>query len=706
MDRSQPWNDWRSKANPHRRDNSMQGITVGHSGSGDYRLGYRGDVEGLRAIAILLVVACHAKVTWLAGGFVGVDVFYVLSGYLITGLLVQEIHTTGTLRFANFYARRLRRLLPALLLMLAVVCVLGRLLLAADGQDQQALAATSAALWLSNFHFAFANMDYFAPGAETNLFLHTWSLGVEEQFYLVWPLLVVLAMGAWAGAKEKPSTRCLKRVFGGVFVLALVLSLYWTWHSPRLAFYMMPSRAWQFALGALVFLIVGTPKYQTGTWKLGPVWSVIAGWSGLVMVLAAALLIDGSVPYPGYWALLPTLGTALVLAAGAGQAGWWEANNWLRTRPMQALGRVSYSWYLWHWPVLLLGAELINVRNGWNRLSLVLLSLLIAVLSYHFFETPIRHNRKLLAKPRMAVFVGLAIMILAGSFALRWQNASRARMKEPAQLRFVAAHSDAPVIYSMGCDDWYHSARVQICSFGDSHAKHTAVAIGDSVGLQWFPAYARVFDKPDWRLLVLTKSSCPMVDAPFFYSRISREYTICGEWRRAALREVAALNPDIAILGSTFTYPYTRKQWIDGTRDVLRALEGHVREIYIMRATPVLPFDGPSCLAPRSRLYRVLSERATCTSASYTTQFDDAWRWLHASIQPFPNVHLIDLNGEICPHGTCRAELNGKIVYRDDMHMTASFASSLAPVVGRALDLTGFPSLHHSADITQSPETQ
>jgi len=674
--------------------------------SGDYRLGYRGDVEGLRAIAILLVVACHAKVKWLAGGFVGVDVFYVLSGYLITGLLVQEIHSRRELRFANFYGRRMRRLMPAMLLMLLVVCIFGKLLLAADGQVQQALAATSAALWLSNFHFAFANMDYFAPGAETNLFLHTWSLGVEEQFYLIWPLLVVLAMGAWVGAKARPSTIRLKHVFGGVFVLTLALSLYWTWHAPRLAFYMMPSRAWQFALGALVFLVVGTPKYQTGTWRPGPVWSVIAGWSGLAMVLAAALLIDGSVPYPGYWALLPTLGTALVLAAGTGQAGWREASGWLRTRPMQALGRVSYSWYLWHWPILLLGTELIDARNGWNRLSLVLLSLLIAALSYRFFETPIRHNSKLLAKPRMAVFVGLAIMILAGSFALRWQNAARVRMKDPAQLRFVAAHFDAPVIYSMGCDDWYHSARVQICSFGDPHAKHTAVAIGDSVGLQWFPAYARVFDKPDWRLLVLTKSSCPMVDAPFFYSRISREYTVCGEWRQTALKEVAALNPDIVVLGSTFTYPFTRKQWIDGTRDVLRALEGHVREIYIMRATPVLPFDGPSCLAPRSWLYRTLSAQAKCTSASHATQFDDAWRWLRASIRPFPNAHLIDLNSEICPNDTCHAELDGNIVYRDDMHMTASFASSLAPAVGRALDLPSLLAPHNGADITQVRGTQ
>ncbi|WIG56353.1 MAG: O-antigen acetylase [Rhodanobacteraceae bacterium] len=660
---------------------------MGISGSGDYRLGYRGDVEGLRAVAILLVVACHARVTWLGGGFVGVDVFYVLSGYLITGLLVQEIRTTGTLRFANFYARRLRRLLPALLLMLGVVCVLGRLLLAADGQGQQALAATSAALWLSNFHFAFANMDYFAPGAETNLFLHTWSLGVEEQFYLVWPLLVVLTMGAWTGARRQPAPKYLIHVFAGVFMLALALSLYWTWHAPRLAFYMMPSRAWQFALGALVFLAVGTPNYQSGLRKPGAAWSLLAGWAGLLMIVAAALVIDGSVPYPGYWALLPTLGTALVLAAGMGRAGWWEASGWLSARPMQAVGRVSYSWYLWHWPVLLLGSELIDARNGWNRLLLVLLSLLIAALSYRFFETPIRHNRKLLAKPRMAVFVGLAIMVLAGSLALRWYGAAQARMKEPEQLRFVAAHFDAPVIYRMDCDDWYHSARVRFCSFGDPHARHTAVAMGDSVALQWFPAYARIFDKPGWRLLVITKSSCPMVDVPIFYPRIGREYTECSQWRADALREVAGLKPDVVIMGSTFTYDYTQSQWINGTKRVLDELAPAAVEVYVMRSSPTLPFDGPACVAPRSRLYAAIKGRSRCTAPAHSALGDSVFDWLRTASAGFRNVHVIDMTDAICPGATCRAEIRGEVVFRDDQHMTATFAASLAPELARTLGL-------------------
>ncbi len=655
---------------------------------GDYRLGYRADIEGLRAVAILLVVACHAKVPWLAGGFVGVDVFYVLSGYLITGLLVQEIRTTGELRFANFYGRRLRRLLPALLLMLAVACILGRLLLAPSGQPEQASAAASAALWLSNFHFAFSNMGYFAPGPETNLFLHTWSLGVEEQFYLVWPLLVVLAMGAWEGAKRPPDARRLKWLFGGIFAISFALSLYWTQRSPHMAFYMMPARAWQFALGALVFLLVGSPEWRPDVRVPGQRWLPFAGWLGLAAILLAAFTINGRMPYPGVVSLLPTIGAALVLAAG-GRGNNAGAGRVLSLRPMQAIGRVSYSWYLWHWPVLLLGAAVLDIHNGWIRLALVVASLLIAALSYHFIETPIRHYRKLLARPRMAVFVALAIMILAGSLALRWGHAALARLGSPEQLPSELAHVDAPVIYRMGCDDWYHSARVRICTFGDEHAAHTAVAFGDSVALQWFPAYARVFDKPGWRLLVITKSSCPMVDVPIFYPRIGRMYTECTQWRQGATRRIAALKPDVLILGSTFIYAYTQQQWIDGTRQLLASLSPHVGRIYLMRSTPTLPFDGPSCVAPRSVLYQALSGASRCTAPAYTPRDDAVFQWLRTAAASFPNVHAIDMTDSVCPGGVCHAELDGKIVFRDDQHMTASFARSLAPALAEAFSKSG-----------------
>lgn len=228
---------------------------------------FRSDIEGLRAIAILLVVAAHAGVPWLAGGFIGVDVFFVLSGFLITGKLVHEATTTGRIQLLPFYVRRLRRLLPALLMMLLVVGVASRWLLSPAALGEQFLTAQMAALWLSNWYFALGNLDYFAPGSETNLYLHTWSLGVEEQFYLVWPALVL-----WLLARDGERGIARLRIgMWAVLLASLLACIALTRTAPLLAFYMMPLRAWQFAAGALVWLMFArTPPASRSLTRAAP----------------------------------------------------------------------------------------------------------------------------------------------------------------------------------------------------------------------------------------------------------------------------------------------------------------------------------------------------------------------------------------------------------------------------------------------------
>lgn len=649
----------------------------GHAGS-KYRLGYRPEIEGLRAVAMLLVVAAHAGAPGFAGGFVGVDIFFVLSGYLITGLLLQEVHATGTVALARFYARRLLRLMPALLLMIGVTGVLGWLLLPAVEQSTQAVAATAAALWLSNVHFAFQGMDYFSPGSERNLFLHTWSLGVEEQFYIIWPLLFILTLCLWQRAESKPRLIALNRTLWLALAASFALGLYWAYTTPTLAFYMMPSRAWQFSLGALVFMHFGAPAFQPReaprkkTYSSWP-----AGWTGLGMIAAATLLLDKSTPYPGLWALLPSIGTALILLP-ARHASPNAVHRWLALPPMQAIGRISYSWYLWHWPVLLLGAAVVDIYSAWNRAALVLLSLSIAAASWRYFEAPLRRQRQLVAKPRMAIFVSLGLMIASGSLALRWGTSADTRSQSPEHLRFQAARTDAPEIYAMGCDDWYQSAEVRICSFGNKTAPRTAVAMGDSIGLQWFPAYAKVFAPPDWRLLVITKSACPMVDIPIFYPRIGRMYTECAEWRDSALEEVVTISPDILVLGSTHTYDYTPAQWEQGTRQVLQRVADSTELILVMRSTPTLSFDGPSCLEPRSNLHERLNTGNACIGPAYSTRGQNVLVALEKAIVPFQNARLLDLTKEVCPEGVCNAQVDGDAVFRDTQHLTSSFAESLA----------------------------
>lgn len=631
-----------------------------------YRLGFRGDIEGLRAIAILLVVAAHARVTWLAGGFVGVDIFFVLSGFLITGLLVQEVTESGRIDFASFYVRRLRRLMPALLLMLLVVCVLASRVLAPNEAVGQANAAAMAAVWLSNFYFALGKLDYFSAGADANLFLHTWSLGVEEQFYLIWPALL---LGAWVLLRRfgLAFIRCWKAVLFAVACVSLAASLVLTPRAPALAFYMMPVRAWEFALGGLIWALPRSGANRR--WLRSAL-----GWLGLALIAGAALWLHGTEPYPGWRAIVPALGAALVIYAGIGGQEIVPASL-LAVRPMQWLGRISYAWYLWHWPVLLLGHAMLGQDSAWQRTAEVAISLALAWLSYRYVELPLREKAWWLTHRRAAILGSLGVMILANIAAVRWHNHASDALAQPNVARYANAHLDAPVIYEMGCDDWYRSDRVNICSFGPKDAQHTAVLMGDSIAGQWFPAMASVFYRPGWRLLVLTKSSCPMVDESFFYPRIGREYSECDRWRSASLTQIAAIKPDIILFGTVASNGFSESQWIEGTARVLGKVSGSAGRIFILRGTPSLPFDGPDCLATHG------GNADSCSAPYKNEQAELVFQWLAAAAARFGNVSVLDLNDLVCPGGVCRASLNGRIVFRDSQHLTASYAESLGDLV-------------------------
>ncbi|MFA6231278.1 MAG: acyltransferase family protein [Rhodanobacter sp.] len=672
---------------PLRQHCSALGVQGKNVQKKEYRLGYRGDIEGLRAVAIFLVIGAHAGVPWLAGGFVGVDVFFVLSGFLITGLLTREIAKTGKLGFANFYARRLRRLLPALLTMLLVICLVAIVTLAPGDQGRQATAAATASIWLSNMHFALANLDYFSPAAGTNLFLHTWSLGVEEQFYLIWPALVLWTFATMRGEGTHPGRLKVSMLLVGL--TSLLASLVLTRSAPQMAFYLMPLRAWQFAAGALVWLYFGSSSADSAPDATAP--SGIAarrwiGWSGLGLILLSGLWFDANSAYPGWRALLPTAGAAAILAASVnGFDG--GVSRLLSLRPMQAIGRISYSWYLWHWPVLLLGAALLPSDSGIYRTGLVALSLLLAVLSYAWIESPIRHQSRWIVRPGVTILSAIGLMLLANVMCIVWFNAASAWQDSPDQQRYRQAQVDAPPIYAMGCDDWYHSDRVRICAFGPQDAAHTAVLMGDSIGAQWFSALADIFNRPRWRLLVLTKSSCPMVDAPFFYARIGRDYVECTTWRKQALLQIASMKPDVVILGSVQSPDFSQTQWVDGTARVLQVITAATGHIYILRGTPHLPFDGPDCLSAQNWLPSLHARKGRCEWPAFSQHDDDVYRWLQQASSRFSNVTAIDMNPLVCPEGECRAERNGMVVFRDSQHLTAIFIQSLAPALKDRLDL-------------------
>ena len=373
---------------------------------------FRPDIEGLRGVAVLLVVLFHAWPTLLGGGFIGVDVFFVISGFLITGLLYRELGATGRLSFSRFYVRRVRRLFPAAALAIAGILVLSAWLLSPLALPRVAADGVAAALSVANIRFAFTTGDYFSAVATPSPFLHFWSLSVEEQFYLLWPalLLVVHRLGG---------PRLIAVAIGLIAAGSLLLSLAMTEAAPTWAFYSLPTRAWQLALGGLL-AIVALERFGRRPVSAG---LALLGWVGLGMLLLAAAFLDELAAYPGTWALLPTLGAVALIAGGDRSGG---PGLLLRIAPLRFLGRISYALYLWHWPLLVLvaaayGAALPPALG----LTVVAVSVLMATASTLLVEEPIRRRTAYSSGRRMVRLavtpvLAMVLALVVGLGATTW----------------------------------------------------------------------------------------------------------------------------------------------------------------------------------------------------------------------------------------------------------------------------------------------
>jgi peptidoglycan/LPS O-acetylase OafA/YrhL len=352
--------------------------------------GFRQDIEGLRAIAVLAVVLFHAGVPGIGGGYTGVDVFFVISGFLITGLLWREVSTAGTVRLRRFYGARARRLLPASATV-GVVTAIASAILLPPLQARTVLGdGIASALYVGNYRFVLQGVDYMAPYMPASPFQHYWSLGVEEQFYLVWPALMIGTAWLVRRVRRRATTAVMASatpylvVLTVVAIMSFALSLAATRVVPSVAFFSLPTRAWQLAVGGLVALTVMQWR------RLAVLPAAIVGWAGLALILLGCTLLSTTTPYPGTAALLPVLGTALVIGAGCA-APALGCGRVLGLAPMRAVGRVSYSWYLWHWPVLLLAPPLLGHSLGLaGRLAAAFVSGGLAVLTLHFIENPLR----------------------------------------------------------------------------------------------------------------------------------------------------------------------------------------------------------------------------------------------------------------------------------------------------------------------------
>ncbi|NLT53142.1 MAG: acyltransferase [Actinomycetales bacterium] len=708
----------------HQSSTPSQRSSVPSQRSADRPPRFRADVEGLRAVAVLAVLAFHSGIPLVTGGYVGVDVFFVVSGFLITGLLLAEVRRSGTVRLGDFYARRARRILPAAGLVLVVTGLAAALLLPPLRLLDITRDVVSSALYVANWRFVDGQVDYLASAREHSPLLHYWSLAVEEQFYLVWPAMVLLA--AWLA--RRTGRRVGPIVAGSCLLLtagSLALSLHLTRTAEPVAYLSSPSRAWQFGTGALVAVVVARVWAASTRRGVGPVLA-LAGWVGLALVLVSAVVFDDDTPYPGTAALVPTVGTALVILAGLDARrrrgdrtgdhrtgdqlsrglGVPRVGDLLAHPVLRHLGRLSYAWYLWHWPVIVLTEGVAGSLPWPVKTALAAASAVPAELTVRLLEGPIRFSPRVATSVRFSFAVGLVAMLVpvGGGMGLRgFATTSIAAAAAPAPSQTVLqAAMTGPVSHresgpvtpgpgaarvnrpeSVDCLLQPDQRRSEECVFGDAPQGRRVVLFGDSHAEQWFTPLRTTAEERGYRVRVLSKAACPPMIMKTRHPWTNQPYAACDDWRSWALDEIERERPDLIVIGSLSQYAesYGVDSAVTGWDLVHERLAASGATLVYLRDTPFMEVDVPVCVSG------AVGNWEHCASSRKTALAEDPVATRVADA--YPDVRLVDLTPYLCPgraKDPCPAVRDGVMLYRDRNHLTDAAARGLQPVLAAALD--------------------
>ena len=670
---------------------------------------FRGDVDGIRAIAIVLVVAYHAGLPMFHGGFIGVDVFFVISGFLISRNLLREGESHGRIALGRFWARRVRRLVPALALVVAVTLVASTFILPSFQMGDVAKQGGAATLYVSNILFAGQAGNYFGGDITSSPFLHTWSLGVEEQFYLVWPVL--FAAVCWVvtrqriGRGRRTRRTMLITVFGVTLAASLALNLVLTAHGSSWAFFGLPARAWEFAVAGLL-AAVPVPRLLR---SVGARTALAIG--GLAVLAVAMLLISDSTPYPGPWALLPVSATMLLILAGETWSGEVQAtpvSSALSVPPMQWLGRVSYSWYLWHWPAIILLVAAVDSDAIPVKSAAALATLPVAWLAYRYFETPLRFT-PLVARSSARTFLAGAVVTVAVvglAIAVRPDTTTTG----PRTGTLTAADFEAPPGSSLedrlnvtvdelrkrsdsSCpkDAVQTSDGYDYCVGGDLSSDRTLLLLGDSHAGQWRRPLDQIAKNNHIKLLVRQHNGCPPypvnVTDPV---KGDSKTQACRKQQEGDLPVIDALQPDAILIA---TWSGNRDNFVDdGGHHIddaqqaatweaaMRSRLGEIQQrnipFGVIIDEPDLPTDPLKCIAKKGSISACETERSAALTQSEPLL--DVERRVLAET---PAAPVLDMTPVVCDTDRCHLEIDGTLVWADTHHLSDAFVLKEQPLL-------------------------
>ncbi|MFK4761404.1 acyltransferase family protein [Microbacterium sp. ZW T5_45] len=683
---------------------------------------FRRDIQALRALAIGLVVLNHLWPGRLSGGYVGVDVFFVISGFLITGHLLGEVEKTGRVRLAAFYARRVRRLLPAAVVVLVVTLLGVWWLLPHTRWADNALQAIASAFYVENWVLSSLSINYSAHNASASAVQHFWSLSVEEQFYLLWPVLLLVT--ALLTIRFLGPGKLRRGILIAVLVVgagSLVASVLFTAFAPAQAYFVTFTRAWQFAAGALVALV---PAAVFG--RLNALVASAVAVVGYALIGVAALTFDAQTAYPGAAALLPVLGTAAVIVAGTGRrAPLWGVSAVTDLRPVQWLGDVSYSLYLWHWPLIVLMPFLIvQPLSAWSKAFVLAVSLILAWASRRWIEKPPmragwwkRTSRAFIGAGAMMLTVLLLGALLSGGAAIRSDQASAETVSTGA------CHGPRALDAGSGCDpaapvadpvvterDAYFGLApecgdlgdglmidgrqtTRTCDFSEADDRPRVWLVGDSHAEQWQAAIFPIAAEQGWDLTISSFPGCPPADVSFtgFDSPWGpADYQRCRDWAGAVSDEIVKEKPDLVI-----TSMAARQQLVDDQSDRphdAQFIDGLRRTwgTWTTAGVRVLPIaDTPLNGDVRDLDCLVLnaSEPQKCEVPRAAASPADP---IALAVQdPMAGVWPMDFTASLCDASVCFAAVGGEPVFYDADHLSSAYSrllsTQLEEVVDRAL---------------------